>query len=154
MERPSRRTMLSGMGSVLFLTFAGSLAARAEVAASVIDVARSPSCGCCGAWIEHMQAAGFTVRERLMGDLAPLKAELGVPAGLQSCHTAIIEGYVIEGHVPAADVRRLMKEKPSGKGLAVAGMPIGSPGMEVGDSSEPYEVILFGADGQSVFARY
>lgn len=154
MERLSRRSLFSRAGSVLFLAFAGSPAARAEAAASAIDVVRSPSCGCCGAWIEHMQAAGFAVRERLMDDLAQLKAELGIPAGLQSCHTAIIDGYVIEGHVPAGDVRRLVKERPSGKGLAVAGMPIGSPGMEAGDRREPYEVILFGAGGQSVFAKY
>lgn len=154
MDRPSRRTLFTWTGSLLLLGFGGSLAARAQAAASVIDVARSPSCGCCGAWIEHMQAAGFTVRERLMDDLAPLKAELGVPAALQSCHTAIIDGYVIEGHVPADEVRRLIAQRPAGAGLAVAGMPVGLPGMEVGDQRDPYEVILFGADGQSVFARY
>ncbi|MGB3389207.1 MAG: DUF411 domain-containing protein [Pseudaminobacter sp.] len=154
MERLSRRALFSLAGGCLTLVVGGNLAGEARAAATVVDVARSPSCGCCGAWIEHIRAAGFTVQDRLVEDLAPLKAQLGVPAALQSCHTAVVEGYVIEGHVPAADIRRLIEERPSGIGLAVAGMPVGSPGMEVGDEHEPYEVILFGADSQTVFARY
>lgn len=101
-----------------------------------------------------MRAAGFTVNDRLIDDLAPLKAQLGVPADLQSCHTGIVEGYAIEGHVPAEDVLRLLRERPSATGLAVAGMPLGSPGMEVGGQTEPYEVILFSASGRDVFARH
>lgn len=126
----------------------------AATAQPVIDVSRSPSCGCCGDWIAHMREAGFTVNDRLLDDLAPLKAQLGVPADLQSCHTALIDGYAIEGHVPAQDVHRLLRERPAAAGLAVAGMPLGSPGMEIDGRQEPYEVILFTTSGRSVFARH
>lgn len=126
----------------------------AATAQPVIDVSRSPSCGCCGDWIAHMREAGFTVNDRLIDDLAPLKAQLGVPADLQSCHTALIDGYAIEGHVPAQDVHRLLRERPAAAGLAVAGMPLGSPGMEIDGRQEPYEVILFTTSGRSVFARH
>lgn len=101
-----------------------------------------------------MRAEGFTVRDRLADDLAPLKSRLGVPADLQSCHTATVDGYVIEGHVPAREVRRLLEERPSAIGLAVSGMPMGSPGMETGGAADSYEVLLFAAERQSVFARY
>ncbi len=138
---------------------AGSIAVAAPwlSAASahpVIDVSRSPSCGCCGDWITHMREAGFTINDRLIEDLAPLKAQLGVPADLQSCHTALVDGYAIEGHVPAQDVHRLLRERPAAAGLAVAGMPLGSPGMEIDGRQEPYEVILFTTSGRSVFARH
>lgn len=123
-------------------------------AAAAMTVARTPSCGCCGAWIEAMRAAGITIHDEMIDDLAPLKARLGVPADLQSCHTAVIDGYVIEGHVPAEDILRLLTERPNAIGLAVAGMPIGSPGMEQGGTTEPFETILFGREGQSVFARH
>ncbi|MFC3100655.1 DUF411 domain-containing protein [Altererythrobacter lauratis] len=126
----------------------------AATAQPVIDVSRSPSCGCCGDWIAHMREAGFTVNDRLVDDLAPLKAQLGVPADLQSCHTALVDGYAIEGHVPAQDVHRLLRERPAAAGLAVAGMPLGSPGMEIDGRQEPYEVILFTTSGRSVFARH
>jgi hypothetical protein len=154
MKRLDRRTLFSLAGGCLTLFLGRGFAGKAQASPAVIDVARSPTCGCCEAWIEHMRAEGFTVEDRLVEDLAQLKAQLGVPASLQSCHTAVIEGYVIEGHVPAADVRRLVREKPAGIGLAVAGMPIGSPGMEMGDEREPYEVVLFGAGGQTIFAKY
>ncbi len=151
MSIPNRRTMLgltaAGLGSLLF-------ARHAAAAQPVVDVARSPGCGCCGGWIGHMRAEGFTVRDRLAEDLAPLKSRLGVPADLQSCHTATVDGYVIEGHVPAREVRRLLEERPSAIGLAVSGMPMGSPGMETGGAADSYEVLLFGAERQSVFARY
>jgi hypothetical protein len=154
MKRLDRRTLFSLAGGCLTLVLGRGFVGEAQASPAVIDVTRSPTCGCCGAWIEHMRAEGFTVQDRLMEDLGPLKAQLSIPASLQSCHTAVIDGYVIEGHVPAEDVRRLVQEKPSGIGLAVAGMPAGSPGMEMGDQREPYEVVLFGAGGQTIFARH
>lgn len=117
-------------------------------------VYRSPACGCCNAWVDHMRAAGFRVQVEDRADLAPVKAEMGVPFDLSSCHTALVEGYVVEGHVPAEDVRRLLAERPDVKGLAVPGMPVGSPGME-GPSPEPYTVVAFdGEGGREVFARH
>lgn len=154
MTELSRRKVLGLAAIGLSASVAASIPGFAAAAQPAIDVARSPSCGCCGDWIDHMRAAGFTVNDRLIDDLAPLKAQLGVPADLQSCHTGIVEGYAIEGHVPAEDVLRLLRERPSATGLAVAGMPLGSPGMEVGGQTEPYEVILFSASGRDVFARH
>ncbi len=121
----------------------------------VMTVYKSPTCGCCGAWVEHMREAGFTVKVVEEANVAPRKQALGVPARLGSCHTAIVDGYVIEGHVPAEDVRALLAERPAAKGLAVPGMPIGSPGMEVGDRRDPYQVLLFTETGSStVFATH
>ncbi len=145
-----------------FLSIAGGLGASFVVVGSTsvsaagtsIAVTRSPSCGCCSAWIAHLRQAGFSVEDKLLDDLAPLKARLGVPADLQSCHTAMAGGYVIEGHVPAKDVLRVLAERPAATGLAVAGMPIGSPGMEMAGQSERYDVVLFGASERQVFTRY
>jgi hypothetical protein len=120
-----------------------------------MTVTRDPSCGCCRGWVTHVKAAGFPVEELEVADVAPLKTKLGVPAKLASCHTAEIGGYVIEGHVPADAIKRLLAERPQAKGLAVGGMPVGSPGMEVpGTPPETYDVVLFSADSQRVFARY
>ncbi len=120
-----------------------------------IKVYRDPSCGCCGAWVDHLRAAGFTVSVDESSDLPAIKQQLGVPARLSSCHTAEIAGYVVEGHVPAAAISRLLTEKPAGQGLAVPGMPVGSPGMEVeGADPEAYDVVLFGAGAETVFARF
>ncbi|NMG38308.1 DUF411 domain-containing protein [Chelativorans sp. ZYF759] len=154
MTELSRRKVLGLAAIGLGASVAVGIPRFAVASQPTIDVARSPSCGCCGDWIDHMRAAGFTVNDRLIDDLAPLKAQLGVPADLQSCHTGIVEGYAIEGHVPAEDVLRLLRERPSATGLAVPGMPLGSPGMEVGGQTEPYEVILFSASGRDVFARH
>jgi hypothetical protein len=119
-----------------------------------LHVFKSPYCGCCVAWADHMREAGFSVKVTDLEDVAPAKAHFGVADGLQSCHTAVVDGYVIEGHVPAQDVKRLLAERPQATGLAVPGMPIGSPGMEQGDRHEPYEVVLFGKQGHSVYARH
>lgn len=120
-----------------------------------MTVTRDPACGCCSGWIAHVKAAGFSVDEVQSADVAPLKTKLGVPLELSSCHTAEIGGYAIEGHVPADAIKRLLAEKLRAKGLAVGGMPTGSPGMEVpGTPPETYDVVLFSADGQRVFARY
>jgi hypothetical protein len=124
------------------------LACTASAAASVIDVAKTPWCGCCLAWVERMREAGFTVTVRDVADTAPVAAKAGVPVQLRSCHTAMIEGYAIEGHVPAEDIRRLLAERPDAIGLSVPGMPAGSPGMERGDRGQPYQVVLILRDGR------
>ena len=119
-------------------------------------VHKSPSCGCCGSWVGHMEKAGYPVEVIAEEDLAPLKQALGVPSAMASCHTAIVEGYFIEGHVPAQDVARLLMERPDARGLAVPGMPVGSPGMEVASGEvEPYTVYLVNRDGSSTpFSEY
>ncbi|MDY6829778.1 MAG: DUF411 domain-containing protein [Pseudomonadota bacterium] len=120
----------------------------------VVQVYKTPSCGCCGDWVQHLKAAGFAVQVQDLEDLAATKARLGVPADLQSCHSAVVQGHVIEGHVPASDIRRLLEEHPDGGGLAVPGMPLGSPGMEYGNRKDPYRVILFDGKKRSVFASH
>jgi hypothetical protein len=120
-----------------------------------VVVYKTASCGCCKVWVEHMQSHGFPVKAENVENLGPVKERVGVPYGMGSCHTAQVGGYFIEGHVPAADVQRLLTEKPKAKGLTVPGMPIGSPGMEQGDRVDPYEVLLVHEDGStSVYARY
>lgn len=149
----SRRGVLARGACALILGVAG-FARVTRAASTTIEVYRSPSCGCCGAWISHMRANGFEARVIETDDLAPIKSRLGVAEDLQSCHTALVEGYVIEGHVPAADVKRLLTERPAALGLAVPGMPLGSPGMEQGDRRERYKVILFAKTGRSVFVQH
>ena len=121
-----------------------------------IEVYKSATCGCCSKWVEHLKTNGFTVRTTNREDLADFKASKGVPRRVQSCHTGVVNGYVIEGHVPASDVQRLLKERPAIVGLAVPGMPIGSPGMEVqGRKVQPFDVLAFDKDGQTrVFASH
>ncbi len=117
---------------------------------------RDPNCGCCEEWADHVHAgmqAEIAVEER--SNMGAIKDREGVPVDLRSCHTMVVDGYVIEGHVPAADIARLLRERPEGiEGLAVPGMPIGSPGMEMGDRTQSYQVIAFGSGGRSVFASY
>jgi len=120
-----------------------------------VVVYKLATCGCCQTWSEHMQAAGFPVETRDIEDLDAIKAEAGVPYGQGSCHTAKVGDYFVEGHVPADDVKRLLAERPDALGLTVPGMPIGSPGMEQGDTREPYDVLLVAKDGTtSVFAHH
>ena len=127
----------------------------ASAAPAAVQVFRNPSCGCCGAWIEHLQAAGFNVSVREVEDLVPVRRQLGLPERYASCHTATVGGYVLEGHVPAADVKRLLASKPVALGLAVPGMPLGSPGMEAGGRQQAYDVLLVDRDGQArMFNRY
>lgn len=146
---PSRRALLAGV--TLGLTFGrGALAGGLPGVAVIKD----PNCGCCEKWVTHLREAGFTVTVT-EGPVNPVKARLGVPRDLASCHTAQVGGYVVEGHVPANAIKRLLTEKTKGTGLAVPGMPAGSPGMEVeGMEPDTYEVVLFGSDGRSTFARY
>jgi hypothetical protein len=119
----------------------------------VIIVHRDPDCGCCGGWVEHLQKAGFRTNVLATKDLDAVKRKLGVPDELAACHTAEVSGYVIEGHVPAAALKRLLAEKLNATGLAVPGMPIGSPGM-VGGNPEQYEVILFGPGVRRSYMRF
>ncbi len=117
-------------------------------------VYKSPTCGCCTAWAEIMQRNGFRVQMRNVSDLMAIKAEYNVPEGLMACHTAVVDGYVIEGHVPVQDVVRLLRERPNALGIAVPGMPRGAPGMDA-PVTDPYTVYLFDEGGQtSVFASY
>ena len=138
----------------LMLALAVLLLPAASAWASPVTVFRSPSCGCCRLWSEHMEAAGFGIEDRVRENMGAVKQRYGLSAPLESCHTAVVEGYVIEGHVPAADVRRLLAERPDITGLAAPGMPMGSPGMEMGDRRDPYAVIAFSPEGYSIFAEH
>ena len=144
--------------SILSLAAAAAVLPGASFAKSeTLHVAKSLTCGCCGAWVDHMRQAGFDVKvENLEHDtLQALKTRLGISPRHTSCHTARIAGYVIEGHVPAPDIRRLLQDRPQGIGLTVPGMPVGSPGMEMGGQQDPYDVILMKANGRGeVFQAY
>lgn len=129
---------------------------RGTEKAPVMEVFKSPTCGCCAKWVEYMRANGFTVRVNDVADLTKVKATHQIPGQLLSCHTGLVNGYAIEGHVPAADVHRLLKERPAVTGIAVPDMPTGSPGMEVeGVKAQPYDVMSFDKQGTTrVFARH
>ena len=147
--------ILAAVAAVAVISVAGATFAQQKPAPTV-QVYKSPTCGCCANWVTHLQKAGFTTRVTETDDVASIKAQRGVPARVQSCHTAVVDGYVLEGHVPAADVQRLLKERPAIAGLAVPGMPIGSPGMEVpGQRPQAYDVVTFDKQGQTrVFASH
>lgn len=119
---------------------------RAETAGPEIVVYKTPTCGCCSDWVDHVRAAGFRVTTHDLPSLTQVKAEHGVPNELASCHTSVVEGYTVEGHVPADVIRRLLAERPEVVGIAVPGMPMGSPGME-GPYKQPYEVYSFDENG-------
>lgn len=120
-----------------------------------VTVHKSPTCGCCQKWIDHMSAAGFEVDVINTENMAGVKKRLGIAPQYGSCHTAQVGGYAIEGHVPAADIKRLLSEKPAGIGLAVPGMPLGSPGMEVGGQKQPYDTLLLKPNhAPSVWAKH
>jgi len=147
----ARRSFVFAASAVLVL---GMLpAARAQQALPPVTVYKSPTCGCCGEWVKHMQASGFRVETREVADVTPIRRKYGVPDELSSCHTAIVGGYAIEGHVPAADIKRLLRERTKAKGLAVPGMVAGSPGMEQGPP-QPYATIVFDERGSTVFAQH
>ena len=151
---PARRSVL---GAALGLGLAAGRPVLATGPARV-EVWKSPSCGCCADWIAHMRAAGFDVQVHDSGNVAA-RARLGLPARYGSCHTALVGGYVVEGHVPAADVTRLLREKPAALGLAVPGMPVGSPGMdgpEYGGRRDPFDTLLVerGGGGHRVFVAH
>lgn len=130
------------------------LVACAQAQATTIAVIKDPDCGCCTEWVAHLRQAGFVVEVTDTREQPAISAKLGVPEQLRGCHTATVDGYVIEGHVPAADITRLLAEKPAARGLAVPGMPMGSPGMEQGGRKQPYVTVLFGDGGAQVYARH
>ena len=128
---------------------AAAVTDAASPAPDTVVVYKSPSCGCCVKWIDHLRQAGFTVEARNEAQMSLVKSKLGVSEAVASCHTATVNGYVIEGHVPADDIRQLLAKRPKAIGIAVPGMPIGSPGMEVDDRVEPYQTLLFDAEGKT-----
>ncbi len=151
----SPRTAAAVLIGLLSLLTACSRTGAPPAAEPVVQVYKSPSCQCCAQWVTHLQQAGFTVQTHDQPAMNPLKTRLGVPQPLWSCHTAEVDGYVIEGHVPAQDIRRLLTQRPQGRGLSVPGMPVGSPGMEQGTHVDPYEVLLFDDAGATqVFATH
>lgn len=143
----SRRRLIAGTALLLAVR-------PAFAAAPMLEVWKSRGCGCCSAWAGHFEAAGFAVTMHEVDDVAEVRSTAGVPPDLGGCHTAKVESYVIEGHVPVADVLRLLAERPAIRGLAVPGMPVGSPGMEIeGAPAEPFDVVAFAADGSRYVFR-
>jgi len=144
-------TLAIVLTAVLGLAAAATSRAQPRQAAAKpsVTVYKSPTCGCCSLWVDHMRKNGFEVKAMDVDDVSTVKKAYGVPAALTSCHTSLVNGYVIEGHVPADAVARLLRERPAVAGLAVPGMPIGSPGMEVGARRDPYVISSFDKAGQS-----
>jgi hypothetical protein len=141
------------------ITALGSIAMAPPVlaASTRIEVYKSPTCGCCSEWVEHLSRAGYSVDARDVDQqsLYALKARSGITPELASCHTALVDGYVVEGHVPAGDIERLLAERPNAIGLSVPGMPIGSPGMEMGNQRDAFDTLLLLRDGTTkVFKRH
>jgi hypothetical protein len=160
MERRTLIKAVLGAGATAGLGAVGVMAMRhhggrdAKVAATaeipLIQVHKSPTCGCCREWVEHLQQNGFKVEVFEADDLEPVKTRLGVPPGKGSCHTGEVGGYLVEGHVPAVDIRRLLAERPKARGLVLPGMPVGSPGMEVeGVAAQAFTVELVKLDGET-----
>ena len=147
-----RRTLLLGAASLVGAMPLGVWATSAEL--PVMQVWKDPNCGCCKDWIAYLQRDGFRVQTFETGNTA-VRQRLGLPMKYASCHTALIGGYVVEGHVNTREIRRLLAEKPKAIGLSVPGMPVGSPGMEYDNRVDPYSVLLFKADGSTIeYARY
>lgn len=142
---------------LLFTLLVPLAQASSALAKPVVEVWKDPNCGCCKDWIAHIEANGFSVKTHDTGN-NPVRLKLGMPKSLGSCHTALVDGYVIEGHVPARDIHRLLKAKPAALGLSVPGMPVGSPGMDgpaYNGRKDPYDVLLVARDGTSkVFQSY
>ncbi len=139
--------------SLALIALLGSAPVWAQ-STTTVNVYKSPTCGCCGKWIEHMQKNGFKVETHEVENIPASRKKLGMPDKLGSCHTSKIGNYVVEGHVPAQDIKRLLKEKPKALGLAIPSMPPGVPGMDI-PNSPPYETLLVQADGStSVFAKH
>jgi hypothetical protein len=149
----TRRSLLGGALGAVALSLSPALT-RAQ-ALPPVHVFKSPSCDCCRLWVEHLKGAGFAVRVTEVDDTAAARQRLGMPDDFGSCHSASVGGYALEGHVPASEVKRLLALRPAAVGLAVPGMPVGSPGMEVGTRRDPYQVFLIDRQGRSsVFASY
>lgn len=139
---------------VLALLMLASVFLSPQIHADEADVVvyKSPTCGCCNAWIDHLKESGFSVQSHDQQNMEQVKNMVGIPSSLRSCHTAKVGGYLIEGHVPAESIRRMLAEKPQIYGLAVPGMPMGSPGME-GPRVDPYDVVAFGENGVRIYER-
>jgi len=156
--KSSMRSRLLRQGAILLFSASSAsmaLAAPVAPAANKVEVYKSPACGCCSQWVEHMQKNGFAVEVHNVRNVTPFRERYGVPQSVASCHTALVGGYAIEGHVPAAAVKRLLREKPKAAGIAVPGMVSGSPGMEQGTGKVPYNVMLFNTRGSTkVFAAH
>jgi hypothetical protein len=150
MLKLTRRGAVAAFAAALVPVRAGATATLPK-----ITITKDPTCGCCSGWAEHVKLAGFPVEIAEVSDINRVKVRLGIPTNLYACHTAEVEGYLLEGHVPASTIKRLLFERPKVRGLAVRGMPVGSPGMEVeGAEPETYDVIVFGSNGQSRYARF
>ena len=149
-RRQATGLIIAGLISAKTSLGVGSPAA----AAARGTVFKSPTCGCCAEWVKILRRAGINLEAKDLESLSKIKKMLQVPVALQSCHTAIIGNYVVEGHVPVREIKRLLDEKPKATGIAVPGMPIGSPGMEQGDRRDSYQVFLFQNGGNRVFAEY
>jgi hypothetical protein len=143
------------MNSILKAIVAIALMTSLSLAAAPpqVTVYKTATCGCCGKWIEHLRANGFVVNVQNVASTAAYRLKYGVPENLQSCHTAVVNGYALEGHVPAREIQRLLQSGAKAKGLAVPGMPAGSPGME-GPRKDAYSVVLFDAEGASIYQKY
>lgn len=128
---------------LLSLNFCVNAESGVDIIKPVIEVYRSPKCSCCSRWIEHLKENQWIVADYITNDVQPIKEQHAVPNKMASCHTALVNGYVIEGHVPSADIKKLLKLKPEVIGISVPGMPIGTPGMEMGNKKDAYEVISF-----------
>ena len=149
-----RRIALTSLAAATAAAMVG-LPVLAKPELPAVQVFKNPSCGCCGAWVDHMKAAGFVVTVTEVDGTSVARKRYGMPERFGSCHTAVVAGYVVEGHVPADDVKRLLAIKPLAVGLAVPGMPDGSPGMEMGSRKDPYKVLLVdGSGNESVFSTY
>lgn len=151
----NRIVRMAGVAAITFISV-GPVSAQAP-GKPLVEVYKDPTCGCCSKWVDHLREQGFDTKTTEVADITQLKTKNNVPRQARSCHTAVVGGYVIEGHVPAADIQRLLKERPAGViGLGVPGMPIGSPGMEVpGSRAQPFDVLAFDKAGQTrVFASH
>lgn len=158
---PSYRSHLKAFGVGIVLAVVGLgiylqfFQSTASAELPTVTVYKSPTCQCCTDWVQHMRDQGFEVEVESRANVNPVKKQLGLPSSLAACHTAVVDSYVVEGHVPGGDVKRLLRERPDVRGLSVPGMPVGSPGMEQGDYVEPYEVIAFSPNGDTeTFATY
>lgn len=152
----NRRFFLNSLAGACAASMAAPALALTPVAVkTAIKVYKTPSCGCCQKWVDYLKAEGFDVTVADYEDLDQFRERFGAPETHASCHIAEVQGYYVEGHVPAADIRKLLAEKPKARGIVVPGMPIGSPGMEVGKRRDPYDVVLIDKDGKpSVFTSY
>ena len=143
--------VLAALGVGAYLQFGASASGDLPT----VTVYKSPSCQCCSEWVAHMKDEGFEVEVQSKLRMRPVKKQVGLPSSLAACHTSVVGNYVVEGHVPAQEVKQLLREQPDVRGLSVPGMPVGSPGMERGNRVEPYEVVTFTPSGETtVFAQY